>query len=247
MTEEENLFDFMKRLMTESMFVEVMKSNGALERIAMRDDANPELLHWVAKNADSYEPHIFMRIIRNNSVDPRTIDLIYHKATSSYMKEASDVTSCILKSPKITTNILNQIEKGVKTLSHTASEILIENPKCPISLVNEIVHERGPYVMKHAAGRLDLTKELFDLFAGANRTQVDEKLAVNKATPSDILEIISKRHSKEVREATAAHPNASVQTLKRLWKNPEYRSTIVKNPNCPEALKDKYMIEQELA
>lgn len=99
-----------------------------------------------------------------------------------------------------------------------------------------------PYAEKFTdylrAGREDCTAEELRELAGSQLHWVRLRVAENRNTPSDVLELLAGDPCADVRIAVALNPGASPQVIRKLAKDedPNVRYGIAEDPHAPYAV-----------
>lgn len=156
---------------------------------------------------------------------------------------------------------------GNVTLSSRESEIVklfdINDPTAPFDRIKEIVDgnkdflSRNLWRMKNVDGIRYLAKlcdeQVVDSPSWYAHREYLKSLASNKNTPSDVLDIIFKHHgmgSRAVKVNLAAHPNASPELLKKMFKKTRVKGVkekIASNKNCDDDIKAEFATEEILS
>lgn len=156
---------------------------------------------------------------------------------------------------------------GNVTLSSRESEIVkifdINDPTAPFDRIKEIIDGNKVFLsmhlwrLKNVDGIRYLVKLCDEQRVGspswyAHREYL-KKLAGNKNTPSDVLDIIFEHHrmgSRAVKVSLASHPNATPELLKKMFKKTRVKGIkekIANNVNCDDDIKTEFATEEILS
>ena len=126
-------------------------------------------------------------------------------------KDYWDEQEELAKNPKTPPEFLRHLAQTTK--NGTALRLLAENPNTPADVLSYL----------------------------ANDPFYQTRVAVNRSTPPEVLDKLSRTHDLYQRRLVAANPNASEATLKRLAKSSDWRTLDAGNPNTPYSVLQRLM------